>query len=326
MSQRAEETKALAFSAFWAILAEGKPPTVDLIMERLVADGHERRNRNQIAEQLKACWAEVGRKTVADRTIPGLPSETIDLVVALRDNLLGVCKKEFAEDVERNRIELQKAVSDADSRVAEAESRAAIERNAAHALEERLALLQSELSTSNENSLRLQEALANSRVAAEAAQQRCTALTEERDKLIARFDAAESRYKQAMQREDDRYKELQRSTMQQLDDERTRSGKLARQIESLEGRLQSGRDELSAAMRTHSMEQAHLSAELGEARGRVEMLQLQAERLQADADARARENSDLSARFQVLRAHSENIERQLSVATSRKRKQKESKL
>lgn len=322
MSERANETKHLAYSAFWAILSEGKPPTVDLVMERLVAGGHARRNRNQIAEQLRTCWHEVGQKTVADRTIPGIPPETVDLVIALRDNLLTLCRKEFAEDVTRNQAELQQAIAAADARVTEAERKVSIERETVRMLEERLVAIQSELSTSQDSRIRLQDALNESRIAAETAQQRAIALNEERENLARQLVAAGDSHRQALQREEERYQSLQRTVMQQLDDERTRSAKLARQVESLETKLQNARDDMQAAVRNHSAEQAHLSAELGEARGRADALLQQVSDQKVLIDRQAQEHSDLVGRYQVLKEQCASQARELKAVKPKPAKKK----
>lgn len=101
--KRKDESTLLATQGFWAVLAEGTPPTVDKVNAWLESSGHGRRDRNLIAEVVKKCWAIVGERTQQTSELPGVPKEAVDLFLRLRDDLMNVCRAEF--DEERAHIE-----------------------------------------------------------------------------------------------------------------------------------------------------------------------------------------------------------------------------
>ncbi|CAE6821727.1 hypothetical protein R70006_06233 [Paraburkholderia domus] len=101
--KRKEETMILAEEAFWALLGEGKPPTVDLINGWLEGRGHERRDRNLVNQVSKACWIKVGDRVRTNFTLPGIPEATVKLFVKLHEDLAAVARSEL--DAERADIE-----------------------------------------------------------------------------------------------------------------------------------------------------------------------------------------------------------------------------
>ena len=121
--QRSEEVRSvLTPQAFWAILASGRQPTVDLVSEWMSTHGHGKPNRTVISHGIKSCWAEVGKKVALYDSIPGIPPETVRLVIALRDDMLAVARHELDEEkveIERNAAA---SVEAAHGRLAMAES------------------------------------------------------------------------------------------------------------------------------------------------------------------------------------------------------------
>ncbi|KVV07364.1 hypothetical protein [Burkholderia ubonensis] len=101
--KRKEESTILAEEAFWAILASGKPPTVDLINERLAELGHGKRDRNVVNSVAKECWEKVGGRVRDSFALPGIPAETVGLFVKLREDLLAVARAELDAD----RVEME---------------------------------------------------------------------------------------------------------------------------------------------------------------------------------------------------------------------------
>jgi hypothetical protein len=101
--KRKDETKILAEQAFWELLREGTPPTIDLLNRRLIRDGHEGRDRNLLSEVCKACWQAVGKRASTTFALPGVPEETALLFVKLTENMRDVARAELEE--ERREIE-----------------------------------------------------------------------------------------------------------------------------------------------------------------------------------------------------------------------------
>lgn len=277
---RNDETKQLAYSAFWRILGEGKQPTVDGIMDVLVRDGHERRNRNVISARLKECWLEVGQRVAKTRTMPGIPDSTVDLVVALRDNMYQLAQAQF----ERDSAEIQRL---ADERVAEAiaavtslTDELAIARDELGSLHARSERLASELTTSNERKLKTQSDLETVQAEAHTLRMRVQALELEKQTLEQQIRSMVDAHNLTIKNEAERYSLLQKSLQQQLDDEKTRAGKLQAKYDKLDAdyRIQSGA--IQVAERAHTEARTALSAELGEAKGRANALALQVENLQ----------------------------------------------
>ncbi|WP_334043653.1 hypothetical protein [Burkholderia ambifaria] len=101
--KRKEETAILAEEAFWTILANGKPPTVDLINARLLELGHGKRDRNVVNGVAKECWDKVAGRVKDSFALPGIPAETVGLFVKLREDLLAVARAEL--NAERAEVE-----------------------------------------------------------------------------------------------------------------------------------------------------------------------------------------------------------------------------
>ncbi|WP_454727748.1 MULTISPECIES: DNA-binding protein [Cupriavidus] len=115
-----EVREVLVPKAFYAILQEqGRPPTVDLVTEWLVAQGHGKPYRNVISEGIKACFAEVGRR-LQSSVFEALPEETVRLVVALRDDMHAQARREFDEERTQHRVAAQAQVEAANAALGEA--------------------------------------------------------------------------------------------------------------------------------------------------------------------------------------------------------------
>lgn len=107
---RTDETKALTETAFWSLLNAGHQPSVDLVNGWLEEHGYEKRNRNTISNALKGCWEILGRRVKNMHELPGIPRETVQLVLQLRDAMMVDARALF--DAEREQI-----LGDAEARV-----------------------------------------------------------------------------------------------------------------------------------------------------------------------------------------------------------------
>lgn len=120
--KRKDESTLLATQGFWAVLAEGTPPTVDKVNAWLESSGHGRRDRNLIAEVVKNCWATVGERTQQASELPGVPKEAVDLFLRLRDDLMKICRAEFDEERAHLEAEAKRATEAAQLLSTEAEN------------------------------------------------------------------------------------------------------------------------------------------------------------------------------------------------------------
>jgi len=100
---RKSETRQLTEDAFWAILQVDTAPTVDSVNAWLESHGHEKRDRAVISQTLKLCWGKLGERVRDTRTLPGIPEDTVALILRLREDLLAVARHEF--DSQRTTIE-----------------------------------------------------------------------------------------------------------------------------------------------------------------------------------------------------------------------------
>lgn len=309
MTENTEETKRLATSAFWAILATGVPPTVDLINDWFLQQGHRKRNRNRISEQLKTCWAELGTRTQVGRTIPGIPQETVELVVALRDHMLALAKREFEESTRDEHARAQSLVDEANANLAKLEAQLESVRAEAGRLEREREQLVSELSTCGEKLLAEQEVRIRSAAELEVERRHVAELDADRKHLTARIAQQDADHRAALDAEAERYKALQRSLMQQLDDEKVRAANLAKKLEGSSERIQSLLNDATVRERQFTDQRAALSAELGQVQGRANALhdhltelQTALEKMRGEAAAAATRAAGAAARIQELEA------------------------
>jgi DNA repair exonuclease SbcCD ATPase subunit len=119
-----DQTQLLAEEAFWTLLPKGTQPTVETVNAWLRDNGHGGRNRNVISDTLKACWAQLATRVREMNTLPGIPAETVQLVLRLRDDMLALAKKEFEDESTEIRLA-------ADARVTAAQAELAAVRAAA---------------------------------------------------------------------------------------------------------------------------------------------------------------------------------------------------
>ncbi|WP_175857900.1 hypothetical protein [Burkholderia anthina] len=122
---RKDETRQLTETAFWTLLPTGTVPTVDSVNAWLDEQGHGRRNRNVISDTLKGCWSALGTRVREINTLPGIPDETVQLVLKLRDDMLALARQQFAD--ERAELERDAGVQIEAARREAADARAAAE-------------------------------------------------------------------------------------------------------------------------------------------------------------------------------------------------------
>lgn len=298
---RNDETKQFTYSAFWEILASGKPPSVDSVIDWMVVKGYGRRNRNIISEKLKECWAEAGTKIGHQRTIPGIPEETISLVVSLRDHMLDLARKEYEQSIQEVKQTAERQVADAEAKVAELTESLNRARDDLRVQENRVEHLTSELSTSNDRILTLQDDLKKATATSETLRERVVTIEAEKRSIEDQMRRMTEAHQVALKSEAERFHMLQRSLMQQVDDERTRASKLVSQLEKNEERSRQQLADFQAREREFNDARAALSAEVGQAKGLAEALQKQLTGLQQAFDLRSQELASSNELVNALR-------------------------
>jgi uncharacterized phage infection (PIP) family protein YhgE len=264
---RTEQTKTLTGQAFWVILATGKPPTVDLVNDWLETGGHGKRQRNAISEALKDCWVELGKRSDQTRTIPGIPPETINLVVSLRDNMLELARNEFEAD----KAEIQRiadlGVAQAQESLGKAEAAVARARGDLLECETRIEHLQAEKLAGIERA-----SAAEAKLDAEVNRSR-ELFTQignlESDHGLAKRELSElkSTHEAAMASEKRAYADMRRSLQQQFDNERTERQAVAKKVEDMQAQLKDVNERASSREREILQKNSALSAELGKLQG-----------------------------------------------------------
>lgn len=300
---RTDETKALTKTAFYTILGSGKPPTIDLINDWMVSNDHGKRQRNTISEAIKLCWEEVGERTKQTRMIPGIPDETVELVVALRDNLMTVAKAEFEADSVEIARHAQAKIEQAESKCTVAKNDLDIARNTLFMFEESLRKTQDELTDARGAAENTERKLIVASNLSQTHAARITVLEAEIARLQAEIARTIETHRVVMESEATRYSALQRSLQQQYDDEKTRAGKMARQVEKLEARLTERETAFVARERELSDQRAALSIEVGKWQGGHAALEQQI------ADLR-RENLDKANKLTEVQSHAQALQLQ----------------
>ncbi|MBR8426206.1 DNA-binding protein [Burkholderia cenocepacia] len=296
--KRKEETAILAEEAFWTILGNGKPPTVDLINAQLLELGHGKRDRNVVNAVAKECWDKVATRVKDSFALPGIPAETVGLFVKLREDLLAVARAEL--DAERAELEsasraaIDTARQEAIAARVERDEALAARRETAAAFEAVAAerdALRSELQATRQSN----EAERERSVRAEKSLEVLSARMEaESTRIAAERDAAEADRKRLLLEIDGlrvdlrAAKEVEKDVQSRLNEALARERELAGRASELAEQLGSAKGAervMSAQVGDMSREVDRLRAELASAAERAVRAADQIERL--DADARA---------------------------------------
>lgn len=279
--KKIEDTKLLTIQAFWAVLAKGTPPTIDLINQWMTDNDKGTRRRNDISEVLKTCWADLAKRTHLQRSIPGIPDDTLQLVIQLRENMHQLARAEF--DKEATEVK-----ENADNRVAQAEALATQADIKTTKALEALQRAGQEIVTAQEQQNATEQRLAHTEgtLRAEIANHMATKIRLAEVETIAtglkaELQAARTDHAAMLTAESDRYTQMQRTLLQQVDDGKTAQARLARQLEKNEQRLIEKENDTSARERAFNEQRAQLSAELGLEKGMVAALNKQISDLQA---------------------------------------------
>jgi DNA repair exonuclease SbcCD ATPase subunit len=281
MMDRKDETLQRAEEAFWAILAAGTQPTVETVNAWLRENGYGGRNRNVISAALKSGWAQLGKRILEVNTLPGIPEDTVQLVLKLRDDMHALAKREFEGEVNEIRHE-------ADARVATAHAEAAVARAAAEEARQSKREADSAYLALQEEHQRIIGEAKSLRWQLEEASRQITT----RDVKLGQ--AQESLEQEKQRRDQDRasaHAERQR-LMLEMDQLRTAN---AAQIRAFERAIEKAQTQIdAAAVRERELrdENAGLHAEIGTLRGAQQVLkdrsaELTAEREHARAEAAA---------------------------------------
>ncbi|MBN3729469.1 hypothetical protein [Burkholderia sp. Tr-20390] len=296
--KRKEETVILAEEAFWAILASGKPPTVDLINAWLLERGNGKRDRNVVNSVAKECWEKVAGRVKDSFALPGIPAETVGLFVKLREDLLAVARAELdadrAEVESATRAAIEAARQEVISAQGERDEALAARRETAAAFEAVAAErdgLRKELLTAQQSN----EAERERRIRAEKALEVLSARMEaETSRFAAEREAAEAdRKRQLLEIDGLRVelratKEAEKDAHAKLNDtvarERDLAARAAELVEQL-GVAKGAERVLSAQVGDMSRDIERLRAELTSAVERAVRATDQIERLKGDAHA-----------------------------------------
>ena len=92
------DTRALTQDAFWALLAEGRKPTVQAVQDWFVARGLTRRNGNTISSALTEGWQSLGERLKQEQALPGLPDDVAELVLKLRSRMCELAAEGYTEE------------------------------------------------------------------------------------------------------------------------------------------------------------------------------------------------------------------------------------
>lgn len=295
---RTEQTKTLTGQAFWVILATGKPPTVDLVNDWLETGGHGKRQRNAISEALKECWVELGKRSDQTRAIPGIPPETVNLIVSLRDNMLELARSEFEADTTEIQRVADLDVAQAKESLKKAETAVTRARDDLLECETRIQHLQAEKLASIERA-----SAAEAKLDAEVNRSR-DLLTQ-----IGNLEAALGLAKQdlsdlklaneaAMASEKRIYADMHRLSQQQIDDERTERKRVTKKSDDLQAQLKDANERASIREREILQQNSALSAELGKLQGASATLNQQLEMLSQQHQACSSELAVAEARLE----------------------------
>jgi len=268
-----EETKRLTSTAFWELIGGGVQPTVDYILEWFEQNEYGRRNRNVISEQLKECWKSLGSKVKGLQTIPGLPEETVNLFLSLRDHMEKNAKQAFEKDVADIQANCDALLEAGKKQVAELNAVVDSQRRAAAELEALNEKLTVSVTAANDALLAEQQELIAARALLENIREQLRDALSRNEILSHDLAAEKEAGKIALQVESERYTSMHKSLMLQLDVERSRqkvadarSDKLAKKIDDLNG-------ELVRRDAAHNDLRAELNQELGKEKGLVIALQ-----------------------------------------------------
>lgn len=300
--KRKDESMLLATNGFWAVLAAGAPPTVDKVNNWLEANGHGRRDRNLIAEVVKACWTVVGERVQQTTELPGVPKEAVDLFLRLREDLLKLCREEFDEDRARIAAEAQRTIEAAQTARDDAEKAVQEAHAARDAAASRCQELNEALATSTASLKDVQARLGDERVARRNA-----------DLELANFRAlTAAEVKRLEEHRDSLSSEVTRLTLQI--DEMRQAAKAAR----AEGA--DLRDALQEARERESKKEIELAEVKGRCIAHEKALALEQDRL-ARAEARGAELDALltssRAAEQLARSQVERLESRIAELSAR---------
>lgn len=293
--KKSDDTALLTAEAFWTILASGSKPTIDLVNGWMVQHNKGTRRRNDISDALKDCWEALAKRAQLHHAIPGIPDDTVQLVIQLRDRMVDLARAEFATDV----VEIN---ARADARVAQAQTLAQQADNKAVKAHQALASAGEELAKAGELQRNTEQrwAVAEDALLAEkdahhAARIRVAELEATSSSLATELATAQRTHAAALQAEGSRFSEMQRTLLLQVDDAKTQQSKLVRQLEKLDDRLNDKIRDAAARERELTEQSAQLRAELGLQHGTVAALNKQLADLQMTAHEMAVSTAELTA-------------------------------
>lgn len=300
---RTDQTKALTETAFWTLLHAGDQPSVDLVNNWLEKNGHERRNRNTISNALKGCWETLGRRVKNMHELPGVPQETVQLVLQLRDAMLADARASF--DAERDQIQ-----GDAEARV----QRALGEVEQAHTHAEAALLSKREsdaaLIAQREEHQRVVGELTNVRESVEAAHRTIAA------REVELGQAREALVHEKAAREADRagaQADVRRLTLE-VDQLRTQLKSQQAEATAIQARFQKKLDASADRERSMLEENATLKAEIGSLRGAERVLKDRTAELVAELAASREQTQENVSRLAVASGRAEVLSTQLAHA------------
>ena len=286
---RTQETKDLTSTAFWEILSEGKPPTVDLVLGWMATNGHGSRQRNAISDGIRQCWEIVGQRTKSNHTIPGIPKETVDLVVSLRDQMLSVAKADFEKDLHALTTRCTEQIDDQIRQVERATTELVHVRENLAATENANTKLSSDI---ERLTLELEDVRSKSFALNQALEQRSSekaTLEAQNQSLRREIETAEALRQAAVRSEQERFNSMQHALQLQCDELKTAKSKLEKDNQRLESTVQIQLKESQVRERHFGEAQSQLSAQLGNAQGMVESLRHQLADAAALVEAKSQE-------------------------------------
>jgi chromosome segregation ATPase len=296
---RKDETRQLTETAFWTLLPTGTVPTVDSVNAWLDEQGHGRRNRNVISDTLKGCWSALGTRVREINTLPGIPDETVQLVLKLRDDMLALARQQFADE----RAELER---DAGVQIEAARREAADARAAAEEAKQGKREADSAFVTLQEEHQRVIGEAKSLRVQLEESSRQLT----DRDIQIGQLREALEREQRERARDRETADAQHRRLTLEIDQLRTENKAQGRAFEKTLEKAQAQLDAAATRERELREENARLHADLGALRGAQQVLKENNAELTAERD-RGRE---------AAAAHAEramHLETQMQVMTAR---------
>ena len=221
------------------------------------------------AEALKKFWEELRQKSSARIEHPDLP-ESLQKAAGELTAALWQQARHAAEAT------LEALRADAIDKVEKAENEARRQIEARHAEQTRADALMAKLEAAAElresvaQQLALEQAAhASARAELDSVRRELVVAQAEVEKICAGFAEQLDKFRQAAADAEDRHQAIERRTLLDLDQERTRNGKLAKQLEQTQSRLSSWMDQQAQESSRLQGEIQQLRERAGELEGRV---------------------------------------------------------